>query len=135
MILFREFRVGRDLGESLRALADRMDNEDFRWVTQAIDIQRSVGGDLAEILDTVATTIRERNQIRRQVKALSAEGRISSYVLIALPFVVSTFLVLVAPEFLTPLVDTIAGRIALAGAVILLVIGIVWIRRLVKIVF
>jgi tight adherence protein B len=130
-----EIRVGRDLGEALAAMAERMKNEDFRWVAQAIEIQRTVGGDLSEILDTVAGTIRERNQIRRQVKALSAEGRISAYVLIALPFVIATFLVLVAPDFLTPLFDTAAGRIALGVAIGLLLIGIVWIRKMVNIKF
>jgi tight adherence protein B len=130
-----EIRVGRDLGEALAAMAERMKNEDFRWVAQAIEIQRTVGGDLSEILDTVAGTIRERNQIRRQVKALSAEGRISAYVLIALPFVIATFLVLVAPDFLTPLFESVAGRIALGVSIALLLIGIVWIRRLVNIKF
>ncbi|MFH1330359.1 MAG: VWA domain-containing protein, partial [Actinomycetota bacterium] len=65
-----ETRLGRDLIDSLTALADRMASPDFRWVAQAIDIQRTVGGDLAEILDTVSQTIRERNQIRRQIRAL-----------------------------------------------------------------
>jgi tight adherence protein B len=130
-----ETRLGRDLADALHALADRMENQDFRWVAQAIDIQRSVGGDLSSILDTVGETIRERNQIRRQIRALSAEGRISSYVLIALPFVITFFLLAVAPDFLTPLVDTLAGRIAIGVASVLMVIGIIWIRRLVRLVF
>jgi tight adherence protein B len=130
-----ETRVGRDLGDSLRALADRMKTDDFGWVTQAIDIQRSVGGDLAEILDTVAQTIRERNQIRRQIRALSAEGRFSAYILIGLPFLVTSFLLLVIPDFLRPLVETTPGRVAVVVAVVLLGVGVVWIRRLIKIVF
>jgi tight adherence protein B len=130
-----ETRVGRDLGESLVALAGRMGNEDFRWVAQAIEIQRSVGGDLAEILDTIAQTIRERSQIRRQVQALSAEGRISSYILIALPFIITGFLIAVAPQFLEPLVETTPGRVAVVAASVLMIIGIVWIRRLVRIKF
>ena len=83
-----ETRLGRDLVDSLTAMADRMDSEDSRWVAEAIDIQRSVGGDLAQVLDTVSQTIRERNQIRRQVRALSADGRFSAYIMIALPFAV-----------------------------------------------
>ena len=62
-----------------------MDSDDFAWVVMAIRIQREVGGNLAEILHTVADTLREREYLRRQVKALSAEGRLSGYILGALP--------------------------------------------------
>ena len=62
-----------------------MESEDFGWVVMAIRIQREVGGNLAEILHTVADTLREREYLRRQVKALSAEGRLSGYILTALP--------------------------------------------------
>jgi tight adherence protein B len=130
-----ETRLGRDLADALHALADRMDNQDFRWVAQAIDIQRSVGGDLSSILDAVGNTIRERNQIRRQIKALSAEGRISAYVLIALPIGLTIFLLLVAPSFLAPLIETVPGRIASVIGVVLMIVGVVWIRRLIRLVF
>ena len=130
-----ETRLGRDLVDSLTALAERMDSQDFRWVAQAIDIQRSVGGDLAQILDTVSQTIRERNQIRRQVKGLSAEGRISAYILIAIPFLITAFILIVSPDFLAPLVQTLPGKIAVAVGALLMVVGIVWIRRLVRLRF
>ena len=68
-----------------RAWGERMDSEDFDWIVMAIRIQREVGGNLAEILHTVADTLREREYLRRQVKALSAEGRLSGYILTALP--------------------------------------------------
>ena len=84
--MINETRVGRDLGDALDEIAERMASEDFAWVAQAIAIHREVGGNLAEVLDTVGQTIRERNQIRRQVKALSAEGKLSAFVLMALPF-------------------------------------------------
>ena len=130
-----ETRLGRDLVDSLTALADRMDSEDAHWVAQAIDIQRSVGGDLAQVLDTVSQTIRERNQIRRQVKALSAEGRFSAYILIALPFLIAGFMLLAVPDYLAPLVQTTAGKMALGAGAILMVVGVVWIRRLVRLWF
>ncbi len=130
-----ETRLGRDLVDSLTALADRMDSEDSRWVAQAIDIQRSVGGDLAQVLDTVSQTIRERNQIRRQVKALSAEGGISAYILIALPFVLAGFILMTAPDYLAPLVQTTTGKMAFGVGAILMVVGVVWIRRLVRLWF
>jgi tight adherence protein B len=130
-----ETRLGRDLVDSLSALSDRMDSEDAQWVAQAIDIQRSVGGDLAQVLDTVSQTIRERNQIRRQVKALSAEGRFSAYILIALPFLIAGFMMLAVPSYLAPLVETSAGKMALGAGALLMVIGMIWIRRLVRLWF
>ena len=79
--IVNETRVGRDLNDSLDEVAERMGSDDFTWVAQAIAIHREVGGNLAEVLDAVGHTIRERNAIRRQVKALSAEGKLSAIVL------------------------------------------------------
>jgi tight adherence protein B len=133
--ILMETRLGRDLVDSLSALAARMDSEDFYWVTQAIDIQRSVGGDLAQILDTVSETIRERNQIRRQIKALSAEGRASAYILIALPFALTAIISIINPEFIAPLFTTTIGKVAVAGAGLLMLAGMAWIRRLIRLKF
>ena len=90
--IINETRVGRDMAQALDETAARMASKDFAWVAQAIAINRQVGGNLAEVLDTVGGTIRERGQIRRQVKALSAEGKLSAIVLMALPFGVTGFL-------------------------------------------
>ena len=78
-----EQRLGVDITDALESVGERMDSEDFGWVVMAIRIQREVGGNLAEILHTVADTLREREYLRRQVKALSAEGRLSGYILAA----------------------------------------------------
>ena len=69
-----ETRLGRDLTDALHSMADRVGGEDFMWIVQAIEIDREVGGDLAEVLDTVAGTIRERNQLHRQVRAFERRG-------------------------------------------------------------
>jgi tight adherence protein B len=130
-----ETRLGRDLIDSMHAVADRVGNEDYEWVVQAIEIQRSVGGDLAEVLDTVGATIRERNQLRRQVKALSAEGRVSGYVLVALPFFLTVTITLTNPGFLQPLVETTVGRAAIGIGLLLMGVGVVWIRRIIKLRF
>jgi tight adherence protein B len=130
-----QVRVGRDLTEALSDVAERMDSDDFRWITQAIAIHRQVGGNLAEVLDTVANTIRERGQVRRQVSSLSAEGRLSAYVLIALPFFVVLFLSLVNPGYLTVFTATTIGWVMLAVAAVLLVVGIFWLRATVKVEF
>jgi tight adherence protein B len=130
-----ETRVGRDLTTALRGVADRMRNDDLAWVTDAIAIQQEVGGNLAEVLDAVGATIRDRNQIRRQVQALSAEGRISAVILIALPFGIAGIISLVNPGYLEALFETTIGKVLVAVGAVLMVTGIVWIRRIVKIVF
>jgi tight adherence protein B len=90
-----------------------------------------VGGDLAEVLDTIGHTIRERNQIRRQVKALSAEGRLSGYVLVLLPFVVAGALTLINPGYLHKLTTNPIGWGMLAAAALLITAGALWLRKVV----
>jgi tight adherence protein B len=130
-----ENRLGRTVEESLRSMADRMDNEDLRWVVEAIDIQYEVGGDLAEVLDNVAETIRDRDQIRRQVKALSAEGRMSAVILVLMPFALALAMSVVSPDYLAELTGTTVGRIMIGGALVMIGVGAMWIRRIVKVVF
>ncbi len=97
-----EIRVGRDLSAALRALSDRMRSQDFAWVVGAIEINREIGGDLAAVLDSTAETIRERQRVHRQVRALTAEGRLSGYILTALPVVVALAMRVHQPEGLRP---------------------------------
>ena len=131
-----ETRLGRDMNEALAAMSDRMRSEDFEWIVQAIEIHREIGGDLAEVLDTVAGTIRERNQIRRQVKALSAEGRLSGYILLALPFAVGALIMATNPGYLGELVSGgLLGWSLIAIGGLLMLIGVVWMRRLVRLEF
>ncbi len=133
--LVNETRVGRPLQIALEESAIRMDNEDFHWVTQAIAINREVGGNLADVLEGVGKTIRERNQIRRHVAALSAEGRLSGVILVGLPFVVGGFLLLTNPTYLTPFVQHPIGMAALVLGAFLLVVGSIWMAKVVKIRF
>lgn len=128
-----ETRLGRDLVDSLSDLAHRMESLDFKWVAQAIDIQHGVGGDLAEILDTIGETIRDRNRIRRQVKALSAEGRLSAVILIGLPFGLAGLMTITSPDYLAELTTTTAGRALLALGALFMGIGIAWIRKIIRI--
>ncbi|MCJ7725729.1 MAG: type II secretion system F family protein [Acidimicrobiia bacterium] len=130
-----ENQLGRTVEESLRSMSARMDNEDLRWVVEAIDIQYEVGGDLAEVLDTVAETIRDRDQIRRQVRALSAEGRISAVILISMPFAIAFLISMVSPEYLADLTGTSIGRVMIGVALVMIGIGAAWIKRIVKVVF
>ncbi|MGY2084391.1 type II secretion system F family protein [Blastococcus sp. SYSU DS0539] len=133
--IINETRVGRDLGAAIDEVADRMRSEDFTWVAQAIAIQREVGGNLAEVLDRVGHTIRERNAIRRQVKALAAEGKLSAYVLMALPIGVGLFLFLIRPEYMSVFTESLIGYAMLAAVAVLLTAGGLWLRKTVRITF
>lgn len=130
-----QVRVGRDLNEAMDETAERMDSEDFRWIAQAIAIHRQVGGNLAEVMDTVGETIRDRNQIRRQVKALSAEGKLSAYVLIALPFLVALALSVFNPSYMARFTESLIGTLLILLAVVLLAVGSFWLSKIVKITF
>ena len=93
-----EARLGVPIEDAMDGVAERMKSKDFAWVVMAIRIQREVGGNLAELLTTVAATLRERERLRRQVQVLSAEGRLSAWILGLLPPVFALYLVLVRPE-------------------------------------
>jgi tight adherence protein B len=133
--IVNETRVGRDLNDALDEVAERMGSDDFTWVAQAIAIHREVGGNLAEVLDAVGHTIRERNAIRRQVKALSAEGKLSAIVLMALPFGVTGFISMTNPAYLAKFTQSFTGYAMLATAGVMLLVGGLWLRSTVRIKF
>jgi len=128
-----EARIGADLEDALNRVADRMDSTDLRWTVMAIRIQREVGGNLAEVLRTTVGTMRERAYLRRQVSALSAEGRLSAYVLIALPILIGGWFFYSDPSYMRPLYTTLIGLVMLVGCVALVVVGAFWMRKLIKI--
>jgi tight adherence protein B len=128
-----EARIGRDPSEALRGVAERMASADFDWVVAAIDINREIGGELAQILDHVAETIRERQRLHRQIRTLTAEGRLSAVVLTALPLVLFGILNVINPDYFGPLTRGV-GVLLVVLAVVLLIGGWIWMRRLVKVV-
>src|SRR5258708_5430582 len=128
-----EVRIGANLEDGLEAVASRMDSDDLRWTVMAIRIQQGVGGNLAEVLLTIADTIRERAFIRRQVRALSAEGRLSAYILVALPLVVATWLFVSSATYMRPLYTTPLGEFLLVTATSLLLIGTYWMHKVIKV--
>ena len=133
--LTTEVRLGRDLVDALDGLAGRVGSEDFEWVAQAIRIHREVGGDLTEVLDRVAETVRARGHLKRQVDALSAEGRMSGGILFALPFVTAAMLAVINPEYLGELFQSGVGLAMVALGAVLLTVGAIWLRRIVRPVF
>ena len=130
-----ETRIGRDLNDALEQASQRMRSEDFGWVAQAIAIHREVGGDLSSVLDEVGNTIRERNQIRRQVAALSAEGKISAYILVALPFVVIVILLVTSTSYILKFVQSPMGFLMMGAATVMLIVGALWMKKVVSITF
>lgn len=128
-----EARLGRPLEESLDGVAERMDSGDFAWAVMAIRIQREVGGNLAELLVTVAETMTERERLRRDVNALTAEGRISAIVLTLLPIGLGLFIWSVNPGYLDPLFDETLGKFLLGGALGLMLFGFWWMKKTIEI--
>jgi tight adherence protein B len=128
-----EQRLGVGIEDALDGVAERMSSKDFAWVVMAIRIQREVGGNLAELLNTVAATLREREYLRRQVISLSAEGRLSAWILGGLPPMFVAYLAATRPDYLEPLVTTPIGWGMTGMAILMLVTGAFWLAKTVKV--
>ncbi|MDX3664371.1 VWA domain-containing protein [Streptomyces sp. ID05-26A] len=126
-------RIGAELEDALDRVATRMRSADLAWVVMAIRIQRQVGGNLAEVLMNTVATMRDRAQTRRHVRALSAEGRLSAYVLVGLPIFLAGFLFWFRAEYMRPLYTTLIGVVMLSCAAVLVVLGSLWMRKLVRV--
>ena len=128
-----ETRLGVPLEDALDGVAERFDSDDLHWAVMAIRIQREVGGNLAELLDTVAATMREREYVRRQVAALSAEGRLSAWVLGCLPVLFLLYMLVANGDYVMPLFTDPRGLVMLGLGAVLLGVGAFWMSRLVKV--
>jgi tight adherence protein B len=129
----REMHVGSSLPEVLDRVADRMDSRDFRWVVTTLTIQRRTGASLSELLEGSARTMRERTQLKRDVKALTGEGRLSAWILGGLPFFIFAFLFLIRREYVQPLWATPMGLMLVTVGAIFLGIGALWMKALIKV--
>ena len=130
---FEEQRFGLPFAEALHGMVDRVNLVDVRIFTIAVLIQREVGGNLAEILDNLAETIRGRFYIRRQLRTYTAQGRMSGYVLAALPPVVALGTFAIDPGYASLLVETSIGKLLIATALTLQFLGVLWIRKIINI--
>jgi tight adherence protein B len=128
-----EARLGIPVEDTLDNVAKRMESADFEWVVMAIRIQREVGGNLAELLLKVAGTMRERDYLRRQVKTLSAEGKMSAYILGVLPPGMFAYMLMANRDYVSPLYTTPLGWVMLVSAAMLMGVGAFWMSRLVKV--
>jgi tight adherence protein B len=133
--LIMEMRVGRDLPDALNAVATRIGSDDFDWVVEAITINREIGGDLTELLDRAAKTIRERDAVRRQIKSLSAEGKLSAYVLVAIPIFLLLYMRVANPDYASELTGSPMGLILLSMAGAGIGMGGLWLRKIVRVEF
>lgn len=128
-----ESRIGADISDALEHAAVRMDSNNMQWAVMAIRIQREVGGNLADTLRTTAATLRERESLKRHVKALSAEGRLSAIILIMLPIGIFLYSTWVNYEYVSLLWTRTIGWFMLGGGIVSMIIGIFWMRKTVQI--
>jgi len=127
-----ETRLGVQVEAALDSIAERMDSDDFRWAVMAVRIQRDVGGNLAELLNNVSVTMREREFLRRQVKSLSAEGRFSAYILLSMPPLLLLFEATTRPDYFHPMISSPLGFAMLGLMGLLMGVGAFAMKRLIK---
>ena len=129
----KEQKLGIPFRDAMQSLADRVPSQDLRFVVTAILVQKETGGDLIEILDRTALVIRDRRRVTGEVRTLTAEGRLTGWILSALPVVLLALLMLVTPSYATILVKDPVGHMLLAGGALMIFIGSFLIRRIVDV--
>ena len=128
-----DIAMGVTLESALEQMNNRVGSPDFDLVVTAVLIQREIGGNLAQILDTISNTINERIRMKREINALTAQGRFSAWVLTVLPFIVAAFCWIFNRDQMMLFVNEEIGHIALGAIIIMMVIGILIIQRIVDI--
>jgi tight adherence protein B len=128
-----EVRLGRPLNEALDDAVDRVGSPDFRWAVLAVQIQAEVGGNLAELLNRVADTMRARSRLKGEVKALTAEGRASAGMLVVMPPALGMVMYAVNPEYMKPLFTETVGHIMLGVSLVMIAVGFFWMKKVVTI--
>src|SRR6185312_4753273 len=125
-------QLGRPMEEALSETAERIGSKNFAFVITAVTIQRQVGGSLAGLFDMVADTVRQRQQFARKIKGLTAMGRASAYVLIALPFFIAFALTLLNPDYMAPLYNTSTGHMLIFMGLGMMAFGSLILKKLVS---
>jgi tight adherence protein B len=131
--VFTESRLGRPIEDALEDSANRMTSVDLMWAVMAIRIQREVGGNLAELLDTVSDTMTQRERIRLEIKALTAEGRFSGIILGIFPIVFAGVLFMIQPDYIGELFHNAVGIMAMVGCGVMTFFGFLWLRKILAI--
>jgi tight adherence protein B len=130
---FAESRLGRPIEDALEDSANRMKSVDLMWAVMAIRIQREVGGNLAELLDTVAHTMTDRERLKREIFSLTAEGRLSAWILGIFPPAFALVLYMIQPDYMKVLFEDPIGIMALCVSAVMAGIGFVWLRKMMAI--
>jgi tight adherence protein B len=125
-------QLGRPMEEALQETADRIGSKNFSFVITAVNIQRQVGGSLAGLFDMVADTVRQRQQFARKIRSLTAMGRASAYVLIALPFFIAFAITLLNPTYMDPLYHSHAGHVLIAMGLTMMAFGSLVLKKIVS---
>ncbi len=131
--VLKEMGLGVPTEQAMNNLAKRVNSDDLDLVVTAVLIQRQVGGNLAEVLDNIAGTIRERVKIKGQIKTLTAQGRISGIIISLLPVGIGSVIYLINPEYISLLFTHPLGKAMLAAGVVSQLMGIMFIRKIVNI--
>lgn len=132
-IMFDEINYGIPIGDALRNLSVRVPSTDISYFVVAVQIQRETGGNLTEILENIATIVRERLKLFGQIRTYSAEGRLSAWILCLLPFCLAALINIVNPGFMTVLWTDPVGPRMLGVMAVFMVIGIFWMRKIIRI--
>jgi tight adherence protein B len=128
-----EAQLGRPVEDALESAAERMESEDFAWAVMAVKIQREVGGNLAELLLTVAETMTSRSRLRGEISALTAEGRMSAIILGILPPGVGAVMYVLNKEYMVVLFEESIGIAMLVAAVLSMIVGFAWMLKIINI--
>ncbi len=131
--ILAETRLGAPMETALDHMAERVESTSFDWTVMAVNIQHEVGGNLAEVLGILADTIRQRERIQRQISVFTAEGRLSALVLFVLPLVITAILFVLNPQYISTLFTTTAGLTLTTVAVLLMIIGAIWLKKVIAI--
>ncbi len=129
-LVLKEMQYGSTLEDSLNGLYERMPSKDLELMVQAIIIQRTVGGNLATVLDKIVNTIRDRTKIQRQITTLTAQGRLSGVVIGLLPVALAFILYLIEPDYIGALISHPIGLIMLVGGAVSGTVGFFMIKKI-----
>ena len=130
--VFSDLNYGMPLKTALQSLLVRIPSMSLHSFVTAVLIQSETGGGLAEILENVSEVIRSRFKLQRKIKTLSAEGRMSAWILAMVPFVLAGFISMSSPDYLPVLFNDPLGQKIILGAFVMLILGILWIRRIIR---
>lgn len=131
--VLRDNSMGKPIEEALTDMSQRTEDDDVDMFVTALIIQRQVGGNLAEILDTIADTIRERVKLRGDIKTLTAEGKFSALVITLLPIAIAAVIFFLNPSYISTLFTTVIGVVMVAAAVIMEIVGVILLKKIVNI--